>query len=200
VSDVNTPDVERPGIDRRTLIKRVAASGAIAWAAPVIIDSLASPAAALSCTGCFRLQVDANNPCSSSTSTVSTGGGLSPCPTLTATGCTSLTNVASGVNVDGFSGVCMSGPSGGVDCQKFNIVVFILASTNLCPWGGGGTCNETRQFLAAQAKKHSEDEDGSSCATVSSGNVTITATSVRFTKSASEQWDWFQFIIGCTCA
>jgi hypothetical protein len=38
------------GIDRRTLIKSAAVAGAAAWTAPVIIDSLASPAAAAS--GC----------------------------------------------------------------------------------------------------------------------------------------------------
>ena len=36
----------RSGIDRRTLIKRAAVAGAVAWTAPVIIDSFASPAAA----------------------------------------------------------------------------------------------------------------------------------------------------------
>lgn len=46
----------RSGIDRRTLIKRAAAAGAVAWTAPVIIGSLTSPAAAqttgiLGCTG-----------------------------------------------------------------------------------------------------------------------------------------------------
>jgi hypothetical protein len=43
------------GIDRRTLIKSAAVAGAAAWTAPVIIDSLASPAAATSGalpTGC----------------------------------------------------------------------------------------------------------------------------------------------------
>ena len=34
------------GIDRRTLIKGAAVAGAAAWTAPMIIDSLASPAAA----------------------------------------------------------------------------------------------------------------------------------------------------------
>jgi hypothetical protein len=37
------------GIDRRTMIKRAAAAGAVAWTAPVIIGSLTSPAAAQTC-------------------------------------------------------------------------------------------------------------------------------------------------------
>jgi hypothetical protein len=42
----------RSGIDRRSLIKRAAATGAVAWTAPILLDSLMSPAAALgsSCT------------------------------------------------------------------------------------------------------------------------------------------------------
>ncbi len=39
------------------MIKRVAAAGAVAWTAPVIVDSLASPAAAGTVpTGCYRAQ------------------------------------------------------------------------------------------------------------------------------------------------
>jgi hypothetical protein len=43
------------GIDRRTLIKGAAAAGAVAWTAPVIIGSIASPAAAQTpLAGCSR--------------------------------------------------------------------------------------------------------------------------------------------------
>jgi hypothetical protein len=42
-------DVSR-GMDRRTLIKGAALAGAAAWTAPMIIDSLSSPAAAVSVT------------------------------------------------------------------------------------------------------------------------------------------------------
>jgi hypothetical protein len=46
------------GIDRRTIIKRAAVGGALVWTAPVILDSLASPAGAITCTSaCFRVQV-----------------------------------------------------------------------------------------------------------------------------------------------
>lgn len=37
---------ERSGVSRRVLIKRAAAVGGLVWTAPVLIDSLASPAAA----------------------------------------------------------------------------------------------------------------------------------------------------------
>jgi hypothetical protein len=48
------------GVDRRTLIKGAIAAGAAAWTAPVIVDSLASPAAAASGTtgiGCSWVYV-----------------------------------------------------------------------------------------------------------------------------------------------
>jgi hypothetical protein len=44
------------GLSRRDMIKSAAAAGAVAWTAPVIIDSLASPAAAASCP-CDQLYV-----------------------------------------------------------------------------------------------------------------------------------------------
>lgn len=59
------------GIGRRTLIKRAAAAGAVAWTAPVILDSLASPAAAASCASCFKfgiLAVDTGDSNTTSTS------------------------------------------------------------------------------------------------------------------------------------
>lgn len=59
--DVSASDDQRRGISRRTLIRRAAATGAVAWTAPVIIESLTSPAAAV--TGGF--------PCSYATIVVS---------------------------------------------------------------------------------------------------------------------------------
>jgi hypothetical protein len=43
-------------IDRRALIRRAVAAGTVAWTAPVLIESLASPAAAATLNGCFRAQ------------------------------------------------------------------------------------------------------------------------------------------------
>jgi hypothetical protein len=45
---------EQPGLSRRQMIKASAIAGAAAWTAPVIIDSLASPAAAASQQCTFR--------------------------------------------------------------------------------------------------------------------------------------------------
>jgi hypothetical protein len=53
VSDsVDTGGAERRGLSRRDLIKASAVAGAAAWTAPVIIDSLSSPAAAFTTPPC----------------------------------------------------------------------------------------------------------------------------------------------------
>ena len=63
--DDETPG-ERRGIDRRTLIKGAAVAGAVGWTAPMILDSLTSPAAAF--TGpkgcsivCFNINCHADH-------------------------------------------------------------------------------------------------------------------------------------------
>jgi hypothetical protein len=57
-----TPDADGDvSVGRRALIKRAAAAGAVAWTAPLIVDSLASPAAAATvATGCYRAQRNRN--------------------------------------------------------------------------------------------------------------------------------------------
>jgi hypothetical protein len=61
-SGVDVPDERQGGISRRTLIRRAAATGAVAWTAPMIIDSLASPAAAQTAPcGCTFVAGNAGN-------------------------------------------------------------------------------------------------------------------------------------------
>ncbi len=55
--ETDAPATPRSGLDRRTLLKRAAAAGAVAWTAPIIIDSLASPAAATTCNVPFAAAV-----------------------------------------------------------------------------------------------------------------------------------------------
>ncbi|MFN8024854.1 MAG: twin-arginine translocation signal domain-containing protein [Acidimicrobiia bacterium] len=51
---MTTPEIDtgpsRDGLSRRTLIKGAAVAGAAAWTAPVLVDSLSSPAAAAACS------------------------------------------------------------------------------------------------------------------------------------------------------
>ena len=44
-----TDVTQESSVGRRAMIKRAAAAGAVAWTAPIIVDSFASPAAAASC-------------------------------------------------------------------------------------------------------------------------------------------------------
>lgn len=52
-------------IDRRTLIRRGVIAGAVAWSAPIVVESLRAPAGALTPTGCylyvFRLDRNGNS-------------------------------------------------------------------------------------------------------------------------------------------
>jgi len=59
--DDTAGETGKDGLSRRSMIRRAAAAGAIAWSAPVIIDSLTSPAAAATaCTGpCYRFGIRA---------------------------------------------------------------------------------------------------------------------------------------------
>jgi hypothetical protein len=195
MSDVDRPDVERPGIDRRTLIKRAAVTGAVAWTAPVIIESLASPAAAITCaTTCFRVQFPGNASCLSQSSQTFGSTQQPPCTDLTGSGCTTHTSVANNTT---YSQVCMCASGCTAECSTTNSVTFTLDAS--CTWGGGGTCNAPRRFLNAQARTTGGAPDPD-CRTVSNGGASIagTGTSVTFTK-ASGTWAWFQFVIGCSC-
>jgi hypothetical protein len=55
--DVDPVDGDgRPGLNRRQMIKAAGIAGAAAWTAPMIIDSLSSPAAAATVApGCYRM-------------------------------------------------------------------------------------------------------------------------------------------------
>ena len=85
MSDDETPAIDAPdrrgmgrGMDRRTMIKAAGIAGAGAWVAPVIIDSLSSPAAAVAvAAGTYRYEY-VTNVCSA---VEPTGATLTRCPT-----------------------------------------------------------------------------------------------------------------------
>ncbi len=101
-----TPEGKRT-LDRRTLIKGAAVAGAVAWTAPVIIDSMASPAAAT--TTCFNARLE--NISSAPPGDCAPGGvaGASSCVTTTST---TPNGTCSGVtftnNGDGTWTVCVT--------------------------------------------------------------------------------------------
>ncbi len=88
------------GIDRRTVIKRAAAAGALAWTAPILIDSIASPAAAATAppVACVTLLFNGGN-CNN------TNQGT-PCSIAN---CTSV-NPAPFLDCISLSGDCQNGP------------------------------------------------------------------------------------------
>ena len=195
MSDIETPE-RRPGIDRRTLIKRAAATGAVAWTAPLIIDSLSSPAAALTCTGnCFLVQFPpagtaggAN--CNVSSQTVGTGT-QAPCPNLSSSNCGSTTSISAGFTI---ASLCLSS----TDCRAATAAVtFTLNTTSTtCFTATQTTCVAPRRILAAQAKSAT----GPGVPTCNTGTISATGTTATFTKAAGTSWVWFQLLVGCGCS
>jgi hypothetical protein len=184
VSDLDSQDVERPGIDRRSLIKRAAATGAIAWTAPLILDSLASPAAALTCGACFRVTFppDDTGPNFCDAPSVAVSG---TCPAGTVAGCSTPTNLAPGTS---YSAACITPPSFCGVTTNFT-GPFVLNTSTACIAG----CNTPRQFLAAGAL-------------TSTGNCVApnpsfsTSTSITWFRPEGQNWASFTFVIGCVCS
>ena len=162
------------GIDRRTLIKRAAATGAVAWTAPMIIDSLASPAAAITGTpGCFRFTVPTT--AGPTCGTVTAADNVT-CPLVT-TQCTPTTEAAG----TSLSKYCM--PATGCSATTASVTFTINA-------GCGCT------IVAAQGVTNANAACGGTCLT---GTIAAGAKSVTFTKPGGAcQWVGFNFIVQCT--
>jgi hypothetical protein len=158
MSDLEERGTERPGIGRRTLIKRAAAVGAVAWAAPTIIGSLKSPAGAV--TGGFPAT------CSYMILVVKTGDTVCAVKVLSgATTCTSPnTNDTSSDSTfsrpcdDGAGGTAYSNTCGSGNnpiCRTVNGVTAVVpACSSGCPVtvnGGTVTANAGSTILFAVA-------------------------------------------------
>jgi hypothetical protein len=195
MSDIDTPDGGRRGIDRRTLIKRAAATGAVAWTAPLIIDSLSSPAAALTCTGnCFLVQfgpAGAGAPnCNTTSQTVGTGT-QAPCPNLSSSNCASTTSISAGFTP---ANLCLSSAA----CQVGTATVtFTLNTTSTtCFTATQTTCVPTRRILAGQGKTVT----GPGVPGCVTGSIDATGTTLTLTKAGGTSWVWFQLLVGCACS
>jgi hypothetical protein len=184
MSDPETPAGERPGIDRRTLIKRAAATGAVAWTAPIIIDSLASPAAAITCAStCFRVTFPADNGGNCDLPSVAVAGA---CPTgTTGPGCSTTTDLPAGTT---YSGACITPPSFCGTTTNFT-GPFTLNAAAACALTA---CAPNRQFLAARALTNTGN-----CVLP---NPTFSSpTVITWFRPANETWVNFTFVIGCSC-
>jgi hypothetical protein len=177
------------GIDRRTLIKRAAAGGALVWTAPVILDSLASPAAAFTCLGgCVLVQIPPDpgmDPvCDSTSQTVSAA--CAP----TSPNCTSTTNLGAGFTL---GSVCISG----IDCGALGVPVFNLDTAGTtCFTATGASCSAPRQFLAAQAGL----VDAAGNPSCIAGTVGAGGAQVVFGQPPGTTYTFFQLLIGCSCS
>ena len=120
------------------MIKRAAAAGAVAWTAPLIIDSLASPAAAATlATGCYRVQFSHT-----------TCGEVSPSSTAscfpTNWGTTTNTLQAGTATCSGQGGNIITLGLGGSNCVFVRGTARATGGGNECVAGaGGGTTTMT---------------------------------------------------------
>jgi hypothetical protein len=180
----------RPGIDRRTIIKRAAAAGALIWTAPVILDSVASPTGAITCSGaCVRVQFPPNVGIVCNATSQAVGATC----TTTSPSCTTTTNLGAGFT---YASVCITPPLGGCGPEDPGPVFSLNATSTTCFTATGASCSAPRQFLAAQAG--TVDVAGNpGCVTAF---ITPTGTQVQFSLPSGSSWTFFQFLIGCSCS
>ena len=184
MSDLESPEADQPGIDRRTLIKRAAVAGAAAWTAPVILGSVASPAAAITCAStCFRVTFPADNNGACNAPSVAVTGA---CPTGTVgPGCTTTTDLPAGTS---YASACITAPGFCANTTNFT-GPFTLNTSGTCIAG----CNPNRQFLAARALTNTGN-----CVLPNTANSS--PTQIVWFRPANETWVNFTFVIGCACA
>jgi len=160
-------DPTQRGIDRRTLIKRGAVVGAVAWTAPVIIESIASPAGAVTAApGCYRIRFAPNSDmCTNS-------------PTNAGTACPPTGTPAQNPVTADTSVVDCLVPNAGCSNDDDEVTFQV----------GGCDC----VLVAASAERV-----GGSCAGITISGVGPSSTSVTFTKSGSPDWAFFELHMCC---
>jgi hypothetical protein len=111
-------DAERQGIDRRTLIRRAAIAGTVAWTAPVIIGSLTSPAAAFTGpTGCNSKCFTGGNCNPDSTSLCNAPAGCSTTSNPALDVCLQATPTPPSKKCDGSNSITISVVGGCTGCK-----------------------------------------------------------------------------------
>jgi hypothetical protein len=155
------------GIDRRTLIKRGAVVGAVAWTAPVIIESISSPAGAITAPpGCYRIRFTPNDDmCKNSPTNAGTA-----CPPIGTPAQNPITADATVLNCIDESAPCSD------DTDEVNFQVI------------GCDC----AFVAASAERV-----GGSCAGITITGVGPSGVKVTFTKSGAPNWAFFELHMCC---
>jgi hypothetical protein len=199
MSELATPEAERSRIGRRTLIKRAAATGAVAWTAPLILDSLTSPAAALTCGTCFRVTfpADSGGACDLPSVTVATAGICAP--TTTGPGCLTPTDLPAGTT---YGAACIVPP--GFCATTSNRVAYALNQAAAC--FSGGNCAPNRRYLAGRAQLMG----GSPSPRCVDAAIDVPANPSLFIPAppnavftgrvGAETWVNFTLVIGCSCS
>jgi len=179
--DVDPVDGDgRTGLNRRQMIKAAGIAGAAAWTAPMIIDSLSSPAAAATATpGCYQIHYSViSNSCSAT-------------PTVASVGCT-LTGTTCGtpaVSIPANTLACLSQtsptPCGTSSTDAANAITFTV--------GAGCSC----KIVAAAGRRTSGI--GAECsvsATITSANKVVVFDGTGFQPQFAE-WDSFEIWLSC---
>lgn len=154
-------------IDRRALIRRGVVAGAVAWTAPVIVGSIASPAAAATgAHGCNRIQMSGAN-CAS----MAQDGNCLP------TGWAACTNTLNSACITSTSGPTCTGTTGS---EVFQIT-------------GGCSCT----FVAASSRFNVPIAGAQCNGFSGAGNPTITPTMVTFPALTISTYTQFKFVLTC---
>jgi hypothetical protein len=184
-------DTEKRGLDRRTLIKRAAVAGAVAWAAPAIVGSVASPAGALSAPkGCFRFKFN--------TDPTSHGGAVcqvvsyasSSCEPSASSLCSpdSVTTLASGTSLSTY---CITHNLGGSCNRLTSPATFTINAACSCTFLGG-------RFIASRIGGGVSGCPATICVTGSGvGTKTMSFAKPGDCSGAQYQWEQARIVFRC---
>ncbi|GMU79789.1 MAG: hypothetical protein AMXMBFR46_25780 [Acidimicrobiia bacterium] len=184
------------GFDRRALIKRATVVGALAWTAPAIVDSVMSPAGALTLQGCYRFTIDATNS-GCANATILNVSPLGCLPTPSTAVCPSVTTVTSG-SINTYCLTVTAGDGGNDDdclpewLQADDTIVFgIDTGLSACECPSPTIEAAAGQFLLVATP---------TCYASGSAAVTISADkkSVTFGNPGWGNWQRYSFVVKCT--
>jgi len=144
-------DVERARIARRSLLKKAAIAGAVAWTAPVVLESVTNPAGALTCAPgnyyvVFQTTLAERAPTSigctqTGTNTTAAAIGLSLAFNGTCTTTDGGNSIAHIASTDGNCRPVQITSSGGCECTITSVYAHVHnRSAGTCPQTGGNYC------------------------------------------------------------
>ena len=193
-------DVVAARVARRSLLKKAAIAGAAAWTAPLVLESVASPAGALTVSGCFRFSlVPTTTGCANAP--IAAGAAVSCLPTPAVSVCPSITNVTSG-NINNYCLTVTQGFNG----NNNNCAPTFLQADDTIVFGinqslsGCGCPNATIEAAAGIFNELVGFGTEDVCYASGGGGVTISADkkSVTFGDVAIGNWTRYSFVIKCS--